>query len=79
MHEAYSRWLECLRMRAHLGFDTTLHIRVEPELRDALADVARRERTTASEVVRRSLRAILAASGDAGHNGRDRPCQAVAL
>lgn len=47
-------------MRAPLGFDTTLHIRVEPELREALADVARKERTTPSEVARRGLRALLA-------------------
>ena len=47
-------------MRAPLGFDTTLHIRVEPELRDALAVAARKERTTPSEVARRGLRALLA-------------------
>lgn len=59
-------------MRAPLGFDTTLHIRVEPELRDALAVAARKERTTPSEVVRRSLRAILAPSLRSADDGRGR-------
>lgn len=59
-------------MRASLGFDTTLHIRVEPELRDALAVAARKQRTTPSEVARRSLRAILASSLRSADDGRER-------
>ena len=49
-------------MKAPL-FSGALHLRLEPELRDSIAAAARRERTTASEWIRRELRERIAERG----------------
>lgn len=41
-------------------FSKAMLLKVEPELKDALADAARKERTSASELIRRELRAAVA-------------------
>ena len=46
-------------------FSGALHLRLEPELRDGIAAVARREKTTSAEWIRRELRARVAERGAA--------------
>ena len=49
------------------SYTKVLRLRAEPELTEALNAVARRERTSVSELVRRELRSVVAARNyDAG-------------
>jgi predicted HicB family RNase H-like nuclease len=57
--------------RKRLCYSGTIFIRAEPELREAVAAAAARERTTQSEFIRRGLRAALAHRGEqANREGR---------
>lgn len=44
-------------------FGDSIRVRAEPGLRDAINAAARKERTTASEFLRRELRAVLSRRG----------------
>lgn len=46
-------------------------VRLEPELRDALAERAKRDRATTSAVIRDALRAYLGTGGHAGERSDD--------
>lgn len=45
-------------------FGDSIRVRAEPGLRDAINAAARKERTTASEFLRRELRSILSRRGE---------------
>jgi predicted HicB family RNase H-like nuclease len=55
-------------------FCDLLQVRVEPELREAVCEAARREKTTAAEWTRRALRELTRAAAEANASRSSSRC-----